>query len=107
MRMRSSAIALLCTVIFASVLNLMPAQAWDRGDTDVFAILPDGATGPGGLTVGPNGDVYVTTFGFNASGPVSGAGQLYVFNKNGQLLRQRSVAGSTSHLIGIGFHPTT
>jgi sugar lactone lactonase YvrE len=107
MRMRLSAIALLCTAILMSALNLTPAQAWDRGDTDVFAILPDGATGPEGLAVGPNGDVYVTTFGFNASGPVSGAGQLYVFNKNGQLLQQRSVAGSTSHLIGIGFHPTT
>src|SRR5664280_3298466 len=106
MGIRLSVIGLMCAALLVSVLNQTSAQAWDRGDTDVFAILPDGATGPEGLTVGPNGDVYVTTFGFNASGPVSGAGQLYVFNKNGQLLRQRSVAGSTSHLIGIGFHPT-
>jgi sugar lactone lactonase YvrE len=86
---------------------LTPAQAWDRGDTDIFAVLPAGATGPEGLAVGPDGNVYVTTFGFNSSGPVSGAGQLYVFNQNGQLLRQKSVAGSSSHLLGIGFHPTT
>ena len=70
-------------------------------------MLPNGATGPEGLAVGADGNVYVTTFGFNASGPVSGAGQLYVFDKNGHLLRQKSVANSSSHLLGIGFHPTS
>jgi hypothetical protein len=107
MRIRSSVIALLCAGLLAPAIVLTPAQAWDRGDTDVFAILPDGATGPEGLAVAPNGDVYVTTFGFNSSGPVSGLGQLYVFNQNGDLIRQKSVAGSTSHLLGIGFHPMT
>ena len=84
-----------------------PAHALDRGDTDVFAILPDGASGPEGFAVAPNGDVYVTTFGFSSSGAVGGLGQLYVFDHDGQLIRRKSVAGSTSHLLGIGFHPTT
>ncbi len=107
MKLRASMIAFLCAGLLACGLMPTPAHAWDRGDTDVFAILPDGATGPEGLAVAPNGDVYVTTFGFSSSGPVGGLGQLYVFDQNGQLIRQKSVAGSTSHLLGIGFHPTT
>jgi len=107
MKIRSNAIALLCAGFVASGLTLTPAQAWDRGDVDLFAVLPNGATGPEGLAVGSDGNVYVTTFGFNASGPVTGAGQLYVFDNNGHLLRQKSVANSSSHLLGIGFHPMT
>jgi len=101
MKIRSSAIALLCAGFIAPALTLTPAQAWDRGDVDLFAVLPNGATGPEGLTVGSDGNVYVTTFGFNAAGPVTGAGQLYVFDNDGHLLRQKTVAGSSSHLLGI------
>jgi sugar lactone lactonase YvrE len=83
------------------------AKAWDRGDVELFATLPAGATGPEGLTVGPDGKVYVTTFGFNAQGEQPGPGKLYVFNDDGKLLRQVNVANSTSHLLGLAFHPTT
>src|SRR5690349_1135288 len=84
-----------------------PAAAFDRGDTDIFAILPAGATGPEGLVVAPNGDVYVATFGFNATGQVAGNGKVYVYNDNGRLLRTLTVSGSTVHLLGLGFHPTS
>jgi len=79
----------------------------NRNAAELFAVLPDGATGPEGLTVGADGNIYVATFGFNAAGPVTGLGQLYVFNPEGKLLRNVSVQHSTPHLLGIAFHPQT
>jgi sugar lactone lactonase YvrE len=105
MKMKFSTIALICTAFLLTMLTT--TQAWIRGSVDLFAVLPPGSTGPEGLAVGPDGNIYVTTFGFNAAGPVSGLGQLYVFGQNGKLIRQVGVVGSTSHLLGIGFHPTT
>ena len=107
MKKRSGTIAPICIALLLAILNLTSAQAWDRGNVDLFAVLPPGSTGPEGLAVGPDGDVYVATFGFNTDGEVKGLGQLYVFGENGKLIRQVSVAGSSSHLLGMGFHPTT
>jgi sugar lactone lactonase YvrE len=84
-----------------------PAMAWDRGKVEIFATLPDGATGPEGLTVGRDGNVYVTTFGINAQGPVGGVGQLYVFRPDGRLLRHVAVQPSTPNLLGLAFQPRT
>ena len=107
MKNRFGAIATMCIALLSAMLNLTSAQAWDRGNVDLFAVLPPGSTGPEGLAVGPDGNVYVATFGFNAAGAVNGSGQLYVFGDNGKLIRQVSVTGSSSHLLGMGFHPTT
>ncbi len=79
----------------------------NRAAAEIFAILPDGSTGPEGLTVGADGNVYITTFGFNQNGAVSGPGQLFVFNPEGRLLRQVSIPGSSPHLLGLAFHPQT
>src|SRR5262249_30064062 len=67
------------------------AVAFDRGHADTFAVLPSGSTGPEGLTVGPDGNVYVTTFGFNAQGQVPGPSRLLVFDPRGKLLRNVSM----------------
>src|SRR5215813_3288832 len=103
--------ALMSLFLVASLLLTPVAHgeqtASNRTAAEIFAILPDGSTGPEGLTVGADGNVYVATFGFNQNGGVSGPGQLFVFNPEGDLLRQVSIVGSSPHLLGLAFHPTT
>jgi len=100
-------LALIGAGLAALLWQAAPAAAFNHGDVEVFAVLPNGATGPEGIAVSPGDEVYVATFGFNTAGPVAGPGKIYVYNKNGALLRTLTVAGTSSHLIGIGFHPTT
>lgn len=84
-----------------------PAHAWDRGHVQTFAVMPPGSSGPEGLEVGPRGHVYVTGFGFTATGSATGDGQLTVFDEQGRLLRQVPVSPSSPHLLGLRFHPHT
>src|ERR1700742_773976 len=88
----------------------VPAGAWDRGNVDVLAALPDVTPGvqstPEGLTVGPDGNIYVTTFGFNANGPIAaGNSVLYVISPKGDLVRQGNIANSSPHTLGLAFNP--
>src|SRR5262249_19542992 len=85
----------------------VPALAFDRGHVETFAVLPAGSSGPEGLTVGANGNVYVTTFGFNAQGQVAGASRLFVFAPNGDLIRNVAITNATAHTLGLGFNPVT
>jgi sugar lactone lactonase YvrE len=114
--MKKSLAALAIPLFFSIGMTAGPALADDNGNPALtvgsgpalpFATLPAGATGPEGLTVGEDGNVYVTTFGFNATGAASGNGQLFVFDDDGDLLRQVNIQGSTVHLLGLAFHPTT
>ena len=95
----------------ALVLGLLatPATAWDRGDVDVLAVLPDVTPGvPSsveGLTVGPDNNIYVPTFGFNATGPITGPAVLFVLKPDGDLVRKVTIAGSSGHMLGLGFNP--
>jgi len=88
------------------------AHAWIRSPATTFATLPADSGGPEGITADAKGNIYVSSFGFTATGPLSGPGQVFVFDHNGKLLRQLSllVNGSTPsspHLLGLRFHPTT
>jgi sugar lactone lactonase YvrE len=98
----------LCAAALAGLLQLaMPgnALAWDRGKVEIFATLPAGSSGPEGLAVGPDGNVYVTTFGFNNKGEVPAPSQLFVYSPAGKLLRQVAIQGSSQHVLGLGFQP--
>ena len=58
-----------------------------------------------GITADAPGNIYVTTFA--VGGTSSGVGQMFVFGPHGQLLRQIDIAGSTTFLLDLAFHPTT
>jgi sugar lactone lactonase YvrE len=93
----------------AGVLVAAPVQAWDRGDVDVLAVLPDVTpgvqSGVEGLTVGQDGNIYVPTFGFNTHGALTGNAVLFVFKPNGDLVRKVTIANSSPHMLGLAFNP--
>lgn len=86
-------------------LGLLPlvAVAWDRGDVQRFATLPAGSPAAEGITADKAGNIYVTTFDPSGHHP----GQLIVFDRNGNLVRAKDIAGASTALLGLDFHPTT
>jgi sugar lactone lactonase YvrE len=87
-----------------------PAMAWDRGDVDIFAVVPNLMSGEAssveGLTVGPDGNIYVPSFGFNSHGSVSAPNSdLFVFSPNGHLVRHVTIQNSSPHELGLAFSP--
>jgi sugar lactone lactonase YvrE len=90
-------------------LTAAPAGAFDRRDVDVLAVLPDVTPGQPssveGLTVGPDGNIYVPSFGFNTTGALSGNAVLFVIRPDGTLVRKVTIANSSPHMLGLGFNP--
>ena len=97
--------------LMIGVLAAAPASAWKRGPVQVLAVLPDVTPGVKssveGLTVGPDGNIYVPTFGFNTNGAISGNAVLFVISPNGKIVRQVTIAGSSPHMLGLAFNPVT
>jgi sugar lactone lactonase YvrE len=95
--------------LFIAVLGAAPVGAWERGDVDVLAVLPDVTPGVQsnveGLTVGPDDNIYVATFGFNTKGALTGNAVLYVIKPNGKLVRKVTIANSSPHVLGLAFNP--
>jgi len=96
--------ALACTSLVAASWTVTPASAWDRGSVQTFAVLPEGVPKVEGLTVGGDGNVYVSTF--DPTGPAAPS-QLFVFDDNGKLLRKVTIASSSKATLGLGFNPVT
>ncbi len=99
-------LALLAALVMFALLPLS-AAAWIRSPATTFGTLPAGATPPEGITADAAGNIYVTTFGFPASGPTTTSGQLIVFDHSGRVIRQVVIAGASPHLLGLAFNPTT
>ncbi len=97
----------LCGATLLLLAASAPAFAWVRNPATIAAVLPEGATGPEGMTVGPDGNIYATTLGFNAHGQVGGPGHLYEFAPDGTLLKDLRLPAATAQLLGIAFNPVT
>jgi hypothetical protein len=95
------------------LLGAAPANAWDRGIVNVLTVLPNllmsGApSSVEGLTVGPDGNVYVPSFGYNTTGSTSGPADLFVISPTGKVIRQVTLQGSPAaspHMLGLEFNP--
>ena len=107
-------------------LAVAPASAWNMGNVQVLTVLPgllnqsgvqSGVTSSAeGLTVGPDGNIYVTTFGFNTQGATTGPANLIVISPNGKIVNQVPIScaqcafppGQTTvspHMLGLRFNP--
>ena len=101
--------ALVLGLAVLGALAARPAIAWDRGQVETLAVLPDVTPGvPSsveGLTVGPDGNIYVPTFGFNAAGALTGNAVMFILKPDGSLLRRVTIQGSSPHMLGLAFNP--
>jgi sugar lactone lactonase YvrE len=91
--------------LLTAIVCTSPANAWDRGHVERFATLPAGTSYPEGLAVDANGNFYVASFA--VGGTSSGVGQVIVFDHDGRVRRVLNIAGSTTTLLGLDFHPLT
>jgi sugar lactone lactonase YvrE len=93
--------------LLVGALGAVPANAWKRGDVDVLVTLPAATGSVEGLTVGPDGNIYVPTFGFNTTGALTGNALLFVISPSGKIIRKVTIMGSSPHMLGLRFNPVT
>jgi sugar lactone lactonase YvrE len=90
-----------------TILATAPAHAWTRGQVDVLAVLPAATGSVEGITVGPDGNVYAPTFGFNTTGALGGNAKMFVISPSGNIVRTVTIANSSPHVLGLAFNPVT
>jgi len=122
--MRQFKVAAAALGLVIGVLAAAPASAWNRGNVQVLTVLPDLINQPGvkssveGITVGPDGNIYVPSFGFNATKPgtpgaISGPANLFVISPNGKIVNQVIITCTncpqgvqvSSSMLGLRFNP--
>jgi sugar lactone lactonase YvrE len=93
----------------AIAISSMPAAAWERGSVENFT-APSGSPMMEGLTVGRDGNVYVSTFDPTGSTPA----QVLTFASDGTLLNRKALvmippSGSqpSTAMLGVAFRPGT
>ena len=86
-----------------------PAAAWKRGAVQTFALVPTGGQQVlvEGLAVGPDGKVYSPTFHLCSGVPCGENSKLFTFDPQGRLLKQVTIAGSSSAMLGLAVIPGT
>jgi sugar lactone lactonase YvrE len=105
--MTRSRFAAAALALVAGGLATVPAEAWKRGNVDVLAELPFASGSVEGITVGPDGNIYAPTFGFNAKGEIKSPPLLFVISPNGKIIRKVTIANSSPHVLGLRFNPAT
>jgi len=88
-----------------------PAAAWERGSVENFT-APSGSPMMEGLTVGRDGNVYVSTF--DPTGSTGEPAQVLTFSPDGTLLNRKTLFLSTpfpgetqpsTAMLGVAFPP--
>ena len=105
--MRGFKVGVAALGLMIGVLAVAPARAWMRGEVSTLAVLPFATGSVEGLTVGPDDNIYVPTFGFNATGALSGNAVLFVIAPSGKIVRQVTIRNSSPHILGLAFNPVT
>jgi sugar lactone lactonase YvrE len=121
--MRGYKVASAALGLMLGVLATAPASAWNRGNVQVLTVLPDLLNQPGikssveGIAVGPDGNIYVPSFGFNTTKPgtpgaISGPANLFVISPNGKIVNQVTLKcptcpgnAASSSMLGLRFNP--
>src|SRR5215471_1751021 len=98
---RHIGLATLACVGLAITIANTPAAAWDRGSVQTIPV--PGVPMMEGLTVGPDGNVYTSTFNPTGSAP----SKILTFSSQGTLLRVKDIQGSSNAMLGVGFVPGT
>src|SRR5262252_8057086 len=86
-----------------------PAAAWERGSVENFTV-PSGSPMMEGLTVGRDGNVYVSTF--DPTGATGEPAQVLTFSSDGTLLNRKplvmippSTSTPSTAMLGVAFPP--